>query len=183
MLRRQILIVACLVLVASWPNVSRADGGALVTLIGDITQSNRAAFDPFRDAFFKFNDRQFDGAYALDRAALTALPQQTINAEAEGWPAKITATGPLVRDVLSAAGASPEAAVSFVALDGYAVSLSPEDLTSKEWILALEVDGSEIGIGGRGPAWLMHDTGSAPISASDEAKWVWSVYLVVVGEE
>ncbi len=183
MLRRHILTVACLLCVAIWSSASRAESGALVTLIGGIKETNRAPFDPFRDAFFKFNDRQFDGAYALDRAALTALPQRTIRANAEGWPAAVMATGPLVRDVLGAAGASPDASVSFVALDGYAVSLSPEELATKDWILALEVDEHAIGIGGRGPAWLMHDTGSTPIPASDEAKWVWSVYLIVVEEE
>lgn len=182
MIKRLLSTLACLLVVFSWMSVARADGGSLVTVIGEISSTNRGPFEPFRDAFFKFNDRQFDRAYAFDRAALKALPQATINANAEGWPAGVTARGPLVRDVLTAAGVPASASVSFVALDGYAVALSQEELRAQDWILATEIDGAPIGIGGRGPAWLMHDTGSGAVSASDEAKWVWSVYLIVAGE-
>ncbi|MBI1385429.1 MAG: hypothetical protein GC150_11010 [Rhizobiales bacterium] len=170
-------------MLVSWAGVARADGGALVTVIGEISQPNRGPLDPFMDAFLKFNDKQFDRAFVLDRSALLALPQRSIRANAEGWPAAVAAEGPLVRDVLAASGASSKASVSFVALDGYAASLSAEELAAEDWVLAISVDGKPIGIGGRGPAWLMHDTGEAAISAEAEAKWVWSVYLIVVGEK
>jgi hypothetical protein len=160
------------------PEQSRADG-TLVTVIGDIENANRGALDPFMDAFIKFNDRSFEQAYAMNREALEALPQASLTANAEGWPVAIEASGPKVRDIIEAAGIKEGATVSFVALDGYAVTLTAEDLSGRDWVLATKVNGEGLDIGGRGPTWLLYDTANDVATADDEAKWVWSVYLLV----
>ncbi len=161
------------------PKQSFADGD-LVTIIGEMKNNNRDRLDPFMDAFLKFNDRDFVHAYAMNRKALDALPQTSVSANAEGWPRAVEASGPRVEDILAAAGIDNDATLSFVALDGYAVTLTPEDRSSHDWILATRANGEALNIGGRGPTWLLYDTANSTATAEEEAKWVWSMYLIVV---
>lgn len=154
-------------------------GGAVVTIIGDIDNANRGALDPFMDVFLKFNDRSFDKAFAMSKEALDELPQTSVRSNAEGWPMVVEASGPRVQDILAAAGIEEGKRVSFVALDGYSVSLSLEEISSQNWILATSANGKDLDIGGRGPTWLLYDTGDTIASSDEEAKWVWSVYLIV----
>jgi hypothetical protein len=170
-------------LVAAALPAAGAGSGAAVTVIGAVAAPNRPPFDGFHDAFFKFSDYSFDRAFAFDRAALAGLAQTTVSARAEGWPAAVTASGPRLRDVLKTAGVAPGATLRIVALDGYTLSLNPEELAAREWILAIDANGAALGLGDRGPAWLLHDTGGAAATAEEEAKWVWSVYLVVAEGE
>ncbi|MEO1159587.1 MAG: hypothetical protein AAFW74_03895 [Pseudomonadota bacterium] len=153
---------------------------AQLTVIGKIENSNRSRFDPFSDAFFKFRENEFSKAFEFTYADLAALPQVTVNARAEEWPAAISATGPALGDVMKAAGVAPDAKLSVVALDGYAIELEAADRQAQNWILAIAVDGKPIGIGGRGPAWLMHDTAGKTVNSDVEGRWVWSVFVIAV---
>lgn len=157
-------------------------GPHVLTVIGDVGNSNRPAFDGFRDAFLKFQDKTFESAFAFDRDGLLALPQTTVTASAEGWPSPVTATGPKLADVMAAAGVAPETDLTFLAFDGYEVTLDAAERSAQEWIMALDADGEPLSIGGRGPVWLLHDTGGQTVSADVEAKWIWSVFLVAAGE-
>ena len=150
----------------------------MLTVTGNISVTNRRPYDPFFDAFFKHHDKTFKKAFAFDRAALEKLPQKTVNANAEGWPQAIEAKGPSLKDVLDAAGVKPDALVTIMSLDGYAVEFTPSERQSHGWIVAIEVNGKGLGIGGRGPAWLMYDTGGKAINADKEGKWVWSAFSI-----
>jgi hypothetical protein len=46
--------------------------------------------------------------------------------------------------------------MSFVAINGYTGWLLPEDVDGSNWILALEADGTPLGIGQQGPLWLIN---------------------------
>ena len=63
---------------------------------------------------------------------------------------------------------------------GVADEFDAKDVASHDWIVAIEADGSPLGIGGRGPIWLMFDTGGKTLKAEDEALWVWSAFMIVV---
>jgi hypothetical protein len=152
----------------------------VLTVTGEAVQSNRPDFDPFQDAFLAFSDNAFQNAHALTYGDLAALPQAEITAAADGWAAPISARGPRLADVLAKAGVSEEASVALVALDGYAVMLDPVARKLHDWVLAIETDSHPLGIGGRGPAWLMYESGDMPADADAEAQWVWSVYLITV---
>jgi hypothetical protein len=157
-----------------------AAGPVLVTVTGAIALTNRVPFDPFRDSFLKFHNKSFDKAFGFDWAALARLPQHTITAQAEGWPRAVAMSGPRLTDVLEKAGAAGRP-VTLLALDGYAVELSLQDLAARDWILAIAADGEPLALGGREPAWLASDTaGRAPATPEEEAKWAWSVFLIEV---
>lgn len=157
--------------------VARADGGDIVTVIGSVTP-NRGVYDPFRDGYLKFRDKHFDKAFAFTREALAKLPQATITARAEGWPARVTLTGPRLADVLRAAGVPAEAKIVATALDGYNVDLLPSDRAAHDWVVAIDADGKPLGVGGRGPAWLLYDTKDATVGPDVEANWVWALFVL-----
>ena len=45
-------------------------------------------------------------------------------------------------------------------------------------VLAISVDGGALGIGGRGPAWLLFDSGGVALSEDVESQWVYSVFTI-----
>lgn len=150
----------------------------VLTVIGDVKTANRPAINSFRDGFFKFHDKDFKAAYAFTYQDLADLQQVTISAQAKSWPKAITASGPLLSDVLAHAGVEPTATLAFMALDGYAAELTPKERDAKDWILAIQMNGTPLGIGGRGPAWLLYDTQHQPAGPDAESKWVWSVFVI-----
>lgn len=155
-------------------------GSVAVTIAGKIARHNRGAFDSFADAFLKYHEKSFDRALALDRDTLSGLPQVEITADARSWPRPLRLSGPRLADVLALAGAQP-GTVTLYALDGYGVALTPEDLAARDWVLAIAADGTPLGLGGRGPAWLAYEKpAGAKASAEEEGKWVWSVFYVTV---
>jgi hypothetical protein len=153
-------------------------GPTLITVTGAVGKTNRPAFSKFADRFFAHHEITFEKAFVFDRASLAALPQLSIVANAEGWPAPVAASGPRLADVLAAAGVAPTAAVKLFALDGYGVELSAEDLKAQDWVLAISADGGALGIGGRGPAWLLFDSGGVALAEDVESQWVYSVFTI-----
>ncbi len=77
---------------------------AQLTVIGKIENSNRAGFDEFSDAFFRFREKEFTRAFEFTYADMAALPQVTVSAKAEKWPTAVSASGPSLQDVMKAAG-------------------------------------------------------------------------------
>lgn len=153
---------------------------AQLTVIGKIENSNRSKSEEFSDAFFKFREKEFTKAFEFTYADMAALPQVTVNAMAEKWPAAVSASGPSMEDVMKAAGAAPDAKLSLVALDGYTIELEAADRRAQNWILAISSNEKPLGIGGRGPVWLLHDTGGKTIDTDAEGRWVWSVFVIEV---
>ncbi len=63
------------------------------------------------------------------------------------------------------------------ALDGYAAEIPVAE--TKGVVLALKVNGQDLGIGGRGPAWLVYPDDAA-FAEQGDARWVWSVFFIRV---
>ncbi|MCB1480844.1 MAG: hypothetical protein KDJ55_02500 [Rhodobiaceae bacterium] len=153
-------------------------GPALITVTGKVGTPNRNGLDPFMDAYFNFQQKAFSEAHAFTFADLKTLPQHTVTANAEDWPAPVRASGPLLADVMAAAGVSADATLAFGAIDGYTVELDQAARDGQPWILAIEAGGKPLALGGRGPAWLLHETGEAAASSDEEARWVWSIIMI-----
>jgi hypothetical protein len=155
-------------------------GPTVLTIVGNISQANRPAFDKFEDPFMAYHERSFATAFAFDRAMLEALSMHRATISFAGWPRRVEVEGPLLRDVLAAAGAAP-GTVSMVALDGFATDLSPGDLAAEEWIVAIKEGDRYLGIGQRGPAWVLYTPRDGqPATAEDEQRWPWAVFLIEV---
>jgi hypothetical protein len=138
---------------------SASRGPTLLTLTGAIGRGNRGPLDPALDQMMKKQGIKFDRAHAFDFAALNALPAVTIKPtlEYDGKPHMLS--GPLITDVLKAAGATAGDKSKLVlrAIDGYAVVVSMTDIRKYRFIVATHLDGQPMPLGGLGPLWAVYD--------------------------
>lgn len=143
-------------------------GPTLLTITGAITRSNRGALDPALDQMMAKQKLAFDRAYALDFAALAALPARTIRPALEYDGKPHTLRGPLLADVLAQAGAQPRDAAKVLmrAVDGYAAVLEMRQLRAWNFIVATHLDGKPMPLGGLGPLWAVYDADRVPEMAA-----------------
>ena len=146
---------------AATPCIAGA-GPVLLTITGAIGKGNRGALDPALDQMMYKQKLQFTRAHTFDFAALAALPQQTIRPtlEYDGKPHVLS--GPLLTDVLAAAGASAGSDALLRAIDGYAVLLPAADARKYRFIVATHIDAHPLPLGGLGPLWAVYDADRFP---------------------
>jgi len=160
--------------------LDRPQGPVMLTITGSIENTNRAGFDELEDGMFKYHERTFENAAAFDLAMLEALGAVAVTINYSKWPAPVRLEGPRLSSLLDAVGAKSRAIVA-TALDGFAVELSPETLSGHDWIVAIKRNGTYLGVGDRGPVWLVyapHD--GVATSDDDEAQWPWAVFTIEV---
>ncbi|MDB5525445.1 MAG: oxidoreductase molybdopterin binding domain protein [Rhizobium sp.] len=90
--------------------------------------------------------------------------------------------GPLVRDLLRAAGVTGDFAYCY-ALDRYDVDIPVTDFENYDVIAAIEVDGRPIGIRERGPAWIVYPNADHPElqnNAVYESRSIWQLKELTV---
>ena len=143
-------------------------GPALLTVTGAIAKPNRGAFDPVLDQMMHKQKLSFDKAHTFDYAALLALPAVTIKPtlEYDGKPHALH--GPLLLDVVKAAGAPLRDDVKLVlrAVDGYAVTVTVAQARTQRFIVATHLDGAAMALGGLGPLWAIYDADRVPEMAA-----------------
>lgn len=175
-----VIMVMALNTQASAANLSSVDGPVVLTIAGNIENTNRPSFDEFRDPFINYHERPFEKAAEFDHSMLEALGTHEIEVSHEAWPEPVQLEGPRLVDVLKAVGAEP-GAMTVLALDGFAVDLSSDDLASEDWIVAIKQDGEYMGLGQRGPAWVVFDPGEdKSITAEEELTWPWAAFFIEV---
>lgn len=90
--------------------------------------------------------------------------------------------GPLIRDLLKAAGLSGERAFA-VALDKYEVDIPMSDFETYDVIAAIEVDGKAISVRNKGPAWIVYPTVDHPELGENpvyETRSIWQLKEIVI---
>ncbi|MFC3109455.1 molybdopterin-dependent oxidoreductase [Undibacterium arcticum] len=145
-----------------------APGPTLLTVTGAIGAGNRGPLDPALDQMMTKQGVKFDKAHAFEFAALTALPAVTIRPTLEYDGKPHTLRGPLLTEVLNATGAAANAGGNILlrAIDGYAVLVSLADAHKYRFIVATELDGRPMPLGGLGPLWAMVDADRFPDMAA-----------------
>lgn len=143
-------------------------GPALLTVTGAIAKPNRGRFDRVADQMMHRQRLSFDKAYTFDFAALAALPAQTIKPTLEYDGRPHTLSGPLLLDVLQAAGAllGDNSNLVLRAVDGYAVAVTAARARAQRFIVATHLDGAPMALGGLGPLWAIYDADRVPEMAS-----------------
>lgn len=143
-------------------------GPALLTVTGAIARANRGPFDPVADQMMHKQKLAFDKAWIFDYAALTALPAVTIRPTLE-YDGKVhTLKGPLLTDVLKAAGATltPATRLALRAVDGYAAAITGEQARTRRYLVGTHLDGQPMALGGLGPLWAIYDADRVPEMAN-----------------
>jgi hypothetical protein len=136
-----------------------ARGPVLLTVSGLIGAGNRGPLDPKLDQLLAKQKVSFDKAHAFDFAAIAALPAVTIKPTLEYDSKPHSLKGPLLADVLKAAGVTVKDGMTFFvrAIDGYAAQISAADLRKYRPIIATHIDGQPLSLGGLGPLWAVYD--------------------------
>ncbi|MEM7445483.1 MAG: hypothetical protein AAF414_19335 [Pseudomonadota bacterium] len=154
----------------------------LLTVYGEISNSNRGPIDDFDDVLLYRLGGDFEQAYTFCREDLAALSQTTITADYQNFTdGPVTATGPTLRAVLDAAGASATPGdIVLTAVDGYQFVV-PSDTDLSLLIAAIEANGSVLGFGDRGPVWIFGEPGVINDSAGEtDEGLVWALIMVEV---
>ncbi|HEY9566472.1 MAG TPA: hypothetical protein VIR38_00160 [Thalassobaculum sp.] len=156
------------------------EGAVVVTVAGAIENTNRGAFDPDRDLFLKYHDRSFTKAAAFDRAMLEGLGLHQVEIALDGWPEPVRLEGPRLKDLVAAVGGAGER-ITLVALDGYASEISRAELEGLDWIVGLRRDGRDLGLGERGPLWIVYSyPDGRKLTAEDELRWPWATFYIEI---
>ena len=157
-----------------------AAGPVMLTVTGAVDKANRGPSDPDFDVLFTFNEVRFDKAHAFDLGALAALPQASVRADFPKGGPEARFTGPLLADVLAAAGAEGDT-VTVQAMDGYAVEAPRAELEAKGAVIALTRDGQPLGIGSFGPAQLVFPRSErADLASMPDDWWIWQIFHIKV---
>jgi hypothetical protein len=104
----------------------------------------------------------------FDRKMLEALPQKTIVTQTPWYAKPVTFTGPLLRDVLAAAGGINAKVVEAQALDEYKVSIPAEDAATMDVVLAILLNGKPMSVREKGPLFVIYPFDSLPESKMEQ---------------
>ena len=159
----------------------------LLTVSGLIGPGNRGPFDPVLDQLMAKQKLSFSKAHTFEFGALAALPSVTINPTLEYDRRPHTLSGPLLADVMAAAGvqATPRTTYFVRAIDGYAAPITAAEATERRFIVATHLDGQPMALGGLGPLWTIYDADRVPEMAARPlgerfAQCPWATYHVEV---
>lgn len=165
---------------AAAAGLAAPEGAVVVTVAGNIENSNRGPFDPAQDLFLKYHEVSFDKAAAFDAAMLEALGLHEVTVAVPEWPAPVRIAGPRLRDLVAAVGGQGQT-VSLLALDGYASEVSWDDLQALDWIVGLKADGRPLALGQRGPLWVVYGAPDGrALTAEDELRWPWATFYIEI---
>ncbi|HKX42598.1 MAG TPA: hypothetical protein VJO99_15690 [Burkholderiaceae bacterium] len=106
---------------------------------------------------FKASGRKVD----FDMAMLAKLPQRSFTTATPWYPKPRTFTGPLLRDVLAAAGASG-AQLRLIALNDFRVGMPASDADKYDVVLARLLDGQPMPVREKGPLFVIYPYDSHP---------------------
>lgn len=166
-----------------------SEGPPLLSVTGAIAKTNRGPFDPALDQMMEKHGAGFKRAFVLTAASLQQLPAVTIQPTLE-YDGKVhTLRGPLLVDVLAAAGADTGRQVQLTlrAVDGYNVNLSLAEATANRMLVATHIDGQPMALGGLGPQWAVWDADRLPHLKNKPLKdrfgqCPWGLYMVDVSK-
>lgn len=149
---------------AAAPKATAHAGPGLLTVTGAITRSNRGPLDPALDQLMVKHGARFDKAWVFDAAMLARLPALSIQPTLEYDAKQHLLGGPLLSTVVEAAGAAAGAPLMLAlrALDGYTVAVSLADAKRYRMLVATQLDGAALAIGGLGPQWAVYDADRLP---------------------
>ncbi|WP_144141303.1 molybdopterin-dependent oxidoreductase [Paraburkholderia sp. BCC1884] len=131
----------------------------VLTISGAIKRHNRGALDPAFDQLLARHQVKFSEAYGVDLPWIASLPIVTIKPTTEYDSRAHALSGPLLTDLLKHVGAPEAGSTQIVmhAVDGYAVMTTLDKVRAYRFIVATQMDGKPLPLGGVGPLWAIYD--------------------------
>lgn len=142
MFRRRLLGLAALTLfrpAAAWA-LESPQGPVILTVSGRVRGGNR------------------DGRSVFDMAMLERLPQAAITTQTPWYPQPRRFSGPLLRDVIAAAGGQLTASgkLRATALNDYGVEIPGDDVLRYDLVLARLMDDKPMPVRDKGPLFIVY---------------------------
>jgi len=154
-------------------------GPIILTISGNVANPSRGPVGE-ADKFFSYNEVTFDAAAQFDYAALQGIGMKTIKADFPMGGDVHEFQGPLLADVLAAAGATGNT-VTVKALDGYQVDLNLAEAVANGAVIALKRDGMPFALGDYGPTQLVFPRAErADLAGMNDDTWIYSIYYINV---
>lgn len=175
-------LCAAVVLLASpaLAEIPAPEGMAVLTLGGEVAQSNRGPSTAEDLSVLGKMELVFDQGVEFDTAMLAGLEQAEITTKVPGSDRSGTFSGPKLSALLTEVGASGKTALP-MALDGYQVELPWDLIAAHEPILATHLDGKPLGIGTFGPTMTIFPaTDDAELAEQFAALQVWATFYIGV---
>ncbi len=167
-------------LIAPSAYAQAVEGPVILTISGKVSNPNRGAVDPAVDQFFVYSEAEFSEATQFDYASLQKLEWLKTNADFPKNGDMQQFEGPLLADVLKAAGANGEM-VTMTALDGYAIEVKMQELIDQGAVLALKRNGRPFAVGDYGPTQIVFPRAErADLKDMPDDNWIWSIYHIQV---
>lgn len=141
MTRRRSLLALPMLALGPWQRshaLELPDGPVVLTLSGKVRMPNRQSMAQF------------------DMAMLEKLPQSSFVTRTPWYTQARKFTGPLVRDVLAAAGASGATQLRAVALNDYRVDIPADDVQRYDVLLARLLDDKPMQVRDKGPLFIIY---------------------------
>lgn len=135
-MRRALLALAASLCLPAWA-LDAPSGPVVLSIAGTLQQPNR------------------DGRALFDMAMLERLPQHSFTTTTPWYPVAHKFTGPLLRDVLAAAGAQGKL-IEAIALNDYRVSIPMDDAKRHAVIVARLMDGEPMSLRDKGPLFIIY---------------------------
>jgi len=145
--RAALVTLSTLLLVPAWA-LDAPKGKVVLSITGAITQRNAADRADF------------------DMAMLSALPQHSFSTQTPWFKTPRKFTGPLLRDVLAAAGAKG-GTLTAVALNDYKVELPADDASKFDVVMARLMDDEPMPIRDKGPLFIVYPFDSQSLLRSE----------------
>lgn len=133
-----VVVSACaLVFSAQAQTLDNPAGPVVLTIQGAISKTNQA------------------GQARFDMKMLEKLPQKSFTTQTPWYPQPVSFTGPLLRDVLAAAGAKGTK-ITAVALNDYKTEIPFDDATRHEVIVARLMNDRPMPVREKGPLFIVY---------------------------
>jgi hypothetical protein len=147
LLRRTLLAMPVSLALGLLPSLAQAldaqAGKVVLTVTGNVSRPNA------------------NGKADFDMAMLERLPQHTLTIATPWYPEPKTFTGPLLRDVLAAAGAKGKL-LRAVALNDYKTDIPADDADRYDMVVARLLDGKPMLTREKGPLFIVYPFDSYP---------------------
>ena len=167
---------------------------AMLTISGPGVQPNRGKPQAVADRMLQVHSYQFESAWSCGLDALNSLEQHALKATLEYDEAEHSLQGPLLENVLQASGVDIAQAMAqghwltLQGIDGYRSQLPLAQAVRWRMLLATQLDGTPLSIGGLGPLWAsfapqhIDELKQLPLKQRFTAA-VWGLYYIQISAQ
>lgn len=166
----------------------------VLTIAGIGVQANRGKPQAVADRMLTVHGYQFDAAGSCGLDAINSLQQHSLKTVAEYDEAEHSLRGPLLENILQAAGVDMAQAIAqghwltLQGIDGYRTQMPVAQAVRWRIMLATQMDGQPLAMDGVGPLWTMFapeqiaELTQLPIKERFQAA-VWGLYFIQVSAQ